>query len=245
MRLFRSQSFQRPKAAAKAGDLRSPIVDVEVEALRRIQKGTMHFSWKGVMCNKDPFDVALYSLLLWQLQPKTIIEIGYKFGGSALWFVDQTRAMGLSTRLVCVDVEQREQISDPAVTFLHGDGRNLGPTLTDALLASLPHPWLIVEDADHHYLTTKRVLEFFAPHMAEGDYMAVEDGVCDTFKNEGRYDGGPNLAVQDFESETPGIYELDAELCDFFGHNVTWCTNGWLRRSAVSYQPSGDNGSAE
>ncbi|MDZ5622889.1 CmcI family methyltransferase [Nocardioides sp. HM23] len=236
MRTYRSQSFQRGKPRLRADGTRSPIVDVDVPALRRIQRGAMHHYWRGVMCNKNPFDLAIYGRLIWELKPATIIEIGYKFGGSGLWFADQTQAMGLDTRLYCIDVEQREEVTDdPRITFVHGDGRDLGATLTKDILDGLPHPWLVVEDADHHYLTTLGVLEFFAPHMVEGDYMAVEDGVCDTFDNQDKYDGGPNRAMDEFGAAHPETYEVDEEYCDYFGNNVTWCTNGWLRRTAAEW----------
>lgn len=236
MRTYRSQSFQNFKPTLRPDGTRSPIVAVDVPALRRIQRGTMHHYWRGVMCNKNPFDQAIYNRLVWDLKPATIIEIGYKFGGSALWFADQAQAMGLDTSLYCIDVEQREEYhDDPRITFVHGDGRDLGATLTKETLDGLPHPWLVVEDADHHYLTTLGVLEFFAPHMVEGDYMAVEDGVCDTFDNQDKYDGGPNRALDEFGSTHPEIYELDEEYCDFFGNNVTWCTNGWLRRTGAEW----------
>ena len=240
MKTYRSQSFQnfnKGKPRLREDGTRSPIVDVvDIPALRRIQRGTMHHYWRGVMCNKNPFDLALYARLIWELKPATIIEIGYKYGGSALWFADQAQAMGLDTALYCIDIEQREEYQDdPRITFVHGDGRDLGTTLTKEILDGLPHPWLVVEDADHHYLTTLGVLEYFAPFMVEGDYMAVEDGVCDTFDNQDRYDGGPNRALDEFGEAHPEIYELDEEYCDYYGNNLTWCTNGWLRRSGAEW----------
>ena len=89
---------------------------------------------------------------------------------------------------------------------------------------------MVVEDADHHYLTTKAVLEFMAPLLHKGEYLCVEDGICDSFGNEGRYDGGPNLAIKEFVAERPDVYEIDAAWCDYFGYNVTWNTNGYLKR---------------
>ncbi|QLC25092.1 cephalosporin hydroxylase [Parasphingopyxis algicola] len=231
MKLFRPQAFQKFKPKIRPDGTRSQLCEVDTLALRRIQKGAMHHHWKGVMCNKNPFDLALYAQLLWELKPKSIIEIGYKFGGSALWFADQAEIMNLGARLYCVDVEQREQVSDPRITFVHGDGRDLGATLTDDVIAGLPHPWLIVEDADHHYLTTMAVMDFFAARMDAGDYLVVEDGICDTFGQEEKYDGGPNRAIFEFFEEYPDTFAVDAQYCDFYGNNVTWCTNGFLRRA--------------
>lgn len=194
----------------------------------------MHHSWKGVMCNKNPFDLALYARLMWELKPRTVIEIGYKFGGSALWFADQGLAMGLDTQLFCIDIERREAYSDPRIKFVEGNGRDLGAVLTPDVIASLPRPWLVVEDADHHYLTTIKVMQFFAQHLEEGEYLCVEDGVCDTFEQTAKYDGGPNRAIFEYLAENPDVYAVDEEYCDYFGNNITWCTNGWLRRSGIA-----------
>lgn len=231
MKIFRPQAFQKFKPKLRPDGTRSQLCEVDTLALRRIQKGAMHHHWKGVMCNKNPFDLALYAQLLWELKPGTIIEIGYKFGGSALCFADQAQAMDIDAKLYCVDIEQRETFTDPRIEFVHGNGRDLGAVMTDDVIARLPRPWLIVEDADHHYLTTIAVLEFFAPLMREGDYMAVEDGICDTFGQQEQYDGGPNRAIFEFFDNHPDTFEIDAHYCDFFGNNVTWCTNGFLRRA--------------
>lgn len=231
MDIYRSQTFQTFKPKLLPDGRRSPLIDCDVPALRRVQRGTMHHSWKDIPCLKNPFDLAIYGRLLWEQKTRTVIEIGYKFGGSALWFADQGAALGLDLRVCGVDVTAREMIEDPRITFLQGDGRALGETLTPEVLADLPHPWVIVEDADHHYDTTLAVLEFFAPHMQEGDYMTVEDGCCDTFGNMDSNGGGPNKAIFDYTAAHPGIYEVDEQYCDYFGNNVTWCTNGYLRRS--------------
>ena len=71
--------------------MRSPISAIPAERLMDIQNGTMRYSWRGILCNKSPFDFALYSLLLWQVKPATIFEIGSKQGGSALWLADTCR----------------------------------------------------------------------------------------------------------------------------------------------------------
>lgn len=231
MKIFRQQKFQSFKPKLLEDGTRSQMCEVDTTALRRIQRGTMNFHWKDVMCNKNPFDMALYTQLIWELKPKTIIEIGYKFGGSALWFADQTSAMNIDCKLYCIDIEQRQEFSDPRIEFVHGNGRDLSASLSAEVIASLPHPWLIIEDADHEYTTTFNILKFFAPYMNEGDYMAIEDGICDTFGQEKQLDGGPNRAIFEFLQSYPDTFEVDAHYCDFFGNNVTWCTNGFLRRT--------------
>ena len=47
---------------------------------------------------------------------------------------------------------------------------------------------------------------------------------------EDRYDGGPLRAIRDFLARSGGRFEVDRSLCDYFGHNVTWNVDGYLRR---------------
>src|SRR5262249_36948491 len=42
------------------------------------------FRWRGVPCFKTSCDIAIYAMLLYELHPRTIIELGSGEGGSAL-----------------------------------------------------------------------------------------------------------------------------------------------------------------
>ena len=75
------------------------------QALQHIQRGTMSYTYKGVPTYKSPFDLALYQLLLWERKPRTLIEIGAKWGGSALWFADTLRSYGVDYQIHSVDIE--------------------------------------------------------------------------------------------------------------------------------------------
>lgn len=45
-------------------------------------------TYRGSILLKTPFDLALYPKLIWELQPRTILELGSYQGGSGLWFSD-------------------------------------------------------------------------------------------------------------------------------------------------------------
>lgn len=202
------------------------------EALEAIQAGAMRYTYKGVPTHKDPFDLALYQLMLWELRPGTLIEIGSKFGGSALWFSDTLRTFGVDCAIHSIDINPPTATA-PDVTFHKGDGRALGATLSAEAMAGLPRPLLIVEDADHHAKTTLSVLHFFDPWMRPGDYIVIEDGIIDDLfdvEQAAIFEGGPRQAVRDFLDQRGSDYEVDTRLCDYFGVNATWNVNGYLRR---------------
>lgn len=209
---------------------RSPLSALSREALEPIQQGTLRYQWKGVICCKNPFDFAIYSMLIWNLRPGTIIEVGTYHGGSALWLADITRAFGLSTRIVSVDIQKFTAFADPRIEFVQGDTHKLSESLTDEFMNGLPRPLLVIEDSSHQYAGTLACMRFFDRWLRPGEYLLVEDGIADSFFSEGQYNGGPNRAIAEFFSETDGRYVVDAELCDYFGRNVTWNTNGYLKR---------------
>lgn len=186
-----------------------------------IEMAARKYSYRGIHTIKNPFDWALYSLLLWELKPRTIFEIGSFAGGSALWLGDQLDNFGIDGQIYSIDINRVTEVSHPRVTFLEGDGRNLGATLSPDWLASLPRPWLIIEDADHSYGTTIAVLEFFHRWLDRGDYLIVEDCLSA---------GKPLQALAEFLAVCGDEYEIDTHYCDFYERNVTWCLNGFLRK---------------
>ena len=200
------------------------------ETLHSIQNAGHNYSYRGIPIIKNPFDFALYPLLLWNLKPRTIIEIGSKAGGSAVWLGDLLNNFGIDGHVHSIDIVRVTKHSHPRVTFLEGDGRNLAETLTPEKLAALPRPWLVIEDADHSYETSKSVLEFFHPHLDAGEYIVVEDGIISDLSNDPASNSGPHRALKEFLGVQQKSYEIDGAYCDFFGYNLTWNTNGYLKK---------------
>jgi cephalosporin hydroxylase len=204
--------------------------DIGYDLLMKIQQGTMAYRYRGVPLQKNPFDLALYSLLLDRARPRTLIEIGSYRGGSALWFADQAGLLGLGLEVLSIDIEKPVTVANPSVTFLQGDARELGTVLTPALMNAVTRPLLVVEDSSHLANTTAAVLEFFDPWLRSGEYIVIEDGILSDMRVAHLYDGGPLPAIEAFLKKSAGRYEIDRGLCDYFGSNVTWNVNGYLRR---------------
>ena len=124
-------------------------------------------SWRGIALGKSVYDFALIPMIIWENRPATILEIGSGEGASAIWMADLCKSYALSTRVYSVDIEPPDVTYD-GVTFLSGDIRNI-PYLSDNTLfdvTTLPHPWLIVEDA---HVNVNEVMKYFAKHMHRGD----------------------------------------------------------------------------
>ncbi len=227
---YLTKALVKPKPPKIPTEQRSWGTTIPHELMMSIQNATHNYSYRGVPLIKNPFDFALYPLLIWNLKPRTIIEIGSKSGGSALWFGDLLENFGIDGQVYSVDIVKVIKVSHPRVTFLEGDGESLHETLSAEFLNSLPRPFLVIEDAAHTYEISKAVLDFFHPYLEKDEYIIVEDGIISDIVNDPSYSSGPHQALKAFLVEHRNEYEIDGDYCDFFGYNVTWGTNGFLKK---------------
>jgi cephalosporin hydroxylase len=176
-------------------------------------------SYKGLLNMKPPFDLALYSNLIWELKPKTILEFGAAQGGSALWFADQLDALVGQGEVHSFELLIRcihPRASHPRLKFHQADLRDLA-TLDRLLLSSLPHPWLVVDDA---HTNLERLIPFILQFMREGDYYVIEDVYLGA--------NVKHLALLIAVAEVHNL-QVDSKFADAFGVNVTASANSWLR----------------
>jgi cephalosporin hydroxylase len=225
-----AQAITRPEASVIPTSQRPWNTSLNRETLMSIQNASHNYAYRGVPMIKNPFDFALYPMLLWNVKPRTIIEIGSKEGGSGLWLGDLIDNFDLDCHIYSLDIVRVDSVSHPRVTFMEANGRLLGETLSAEFINSLPRPLLIIEDADHAYETSIGVLEFFHPHLQLGEYIVIEDGIISDIAQDPSYNSGPHRALKEFLGRYPDHYEIDGNYCDFFGYNLTWCTNGFLKK---------------
>jgi cephalosporin hydroxylase len=175
--------------------------------------------YKGLINGKTPFDLSLYTMLLWELRPRTIIELGSFHGGSGLWLADQLSLVGggavHSFERFAELVSPRAQ--HPLLTFHQADLSDLG-TLDAGLFEGLAHPWLVVDDAHANIGNVMRYLDRF---MQVGDYYVIEDILCD-------FEGARYDEIGKVVDELR--YEVDTYYTDNYGYNLTCAPNGWLRK---------------
>jgi cephalosporin hydroxylase len=201
----------------------------------RMQYGVMAYTYKGVPALKSPFDMAIYTQLLYEMRPRTILEFGSNRGGSALWLADTAQMLGLDAAIYSFDINQVTDLRDPRIDFRFCDVSDVSAHISDAFVQALARPILVIEDASHMYQHVLNVLNFFDRWSQPGDYMIVEDGVISIVDAEDQYEGGPYQALHDFLDRQPeGRYEIDRARCDFYGENVTWNPDGYIKRTDPS-----------
>ena len=232
-RLAVARRPHEPEEIARVNPSRPFASHLPAGLLSGIQEGVMKTTYNGVPFLKSPFDIGIYLRLLSRQRPESVIEVGTRHGGSALWFADMLTAAGVEDpRVISIDIEQSSRIEDERIEFVQGDAANLGAVLDTSCLRQLPRPLLVIEDSSHYYQHSLACLEFFDPLLQNGDYIVIEDGIVSQFAESQyrRYQNGPNRAVADFLASHGTDYEIDTELCDLYGFNMTYNPNGYLKR---------------
>jgi len=231
-----------PEVGAYEPGQRSWASDLPRGVLLRIQQAVHHQRYRGRQLVKSPFDLAMYHQLLEQVRPGTIVEIGSKDGGSALWLGGLAQGLAFETHVHSYDIVSVTDADSATVTFHRGDGRCLGDSIDADEIRRWRHPLLVIDDADHAEETTRSILQFFHPHLRDGDYVVVEDGNLSDLYPEvfPEHSSGPHRALRRFLAEHRWDYEIDAGLCDLFGYNATTASNGILRRRSRPVQSTPD-----
>lgn len=174
------------------------------------------FRWRGVPCFKTVHDLAIYPMLIHELRPGTIIELGAGSGGSGLFLADVCAAAGLATKIISID-RQPGEVSDPRIAFVQADCTQW---LAEAASSQQPlqRPCLMIEDFHGE-------LPGFFGHvdalLEAGDYLVVEDSLQ------------KQSAIAQCIADR--AYMIDTRYTDFFGINCTSAINSILRKSAEAH----------
>ena len=187
---------------------------IDPDTLTMSQGTAECLQWRGRPLFKTVFDFALVPMMLWDLRPATVIELGSGNGASALWMADLMASFGIDSRVYSLDLEAR-RIAHDRVTFMAGDCNQIAAAFPAEFLNPLAHPWLVVEDA---HVNVPGVLAHFHPFLAAGDVLYVEDSLT------------KRRDLARFTAEFAGAYKVDTRYTDFFGRNATCAVDSILVR---------------
>lgn len=182
-------------------------------------------TYKGLLNFKTPFDLQLYSSLIWELRPATIIEFGSMQGGSALWFSDQLKSAGIdgfvhSFDLVSSAVHNTAKDNDRIL--FHNIDLNNADEIDEDFFLKLPRPWLVVDDA---HVNMKNLIPKISKLLKAGDYYILEDIFLHSF-----YTHIDKISELTEVIDKSGLV-VDTKYTDAFGYNVTLAPNGWLTKT--------------
>ena len=211
-----------------------------MEAWIPLLQNAMLQTWKGIILNKSVTEIGIYPMLIYELQPKTVIELGAFNGGSAVWLADYLDLLGISSHIYSMDIDLSllDSIAkqDSRIHFLQGDSNDISSTFSIEMLSEFPHPWLLIEDS---HVNLMGILEHFHKGFQSGDYLIVED-TSESMWNYWRdhwddaqevKEGALKLKnlrtwLQDHEDE----YLVDTDYQDMYGYNGSKNWNSILKR---------------
>ena len=191
-----------------------------------IYKGHHMMTYREIECLKCPFDYVMYQMIICEVKPDLIIEIGTNQGGSALYMADLMNSIGKG-EIHTIDVDNRSNnISKQhsRIKFFHDGWGNY-----DVKLASGFKKILVIEDSSHEYKNTLNAIIRFAPLVTKGSYLIVEDGIANELGMKKRFQGGPLRALEEFMLLNRDFI-LDEKWLNMFGKNATFNIKGYLKK---------------
>jgi len=194
--------------------------------INSIFDGHLRVAYRGVSFLKDPFDYVIYQMILSELRPDLVIEIGTRKGGGALYLADFMNIIGHGT-VHTIDIEKdSDQLlaNHPRIKLFTKGWENY-----DLNEARGFTKILVIDDGSHLFESTFGAMKKFSPLVSVGSYFIVEDGIINAKKQSMAFNGGPPKAIREFLKISPN-FTVDRKWCDFFGKNATFNVRGYLKR---------------
>lgn len=181
--------------------------------------------WRGIQVVKFPNDLLLYHQVIWQCAPKYIVEIGTRWGGSAIFLQDMLDIVhGPGVGQVITIDKHPENIKQIDERVMYVNGRSGDRSIIKMVREMVAgHPTMVSVDGNHDRIAVKWDLVNYAPLVTSGQYLVVEDCYV---KDHVFF--GPGEARDWFLKSKHG---QDFELTSIDEQFMTGvCLGGWLKR---------------
>jgi cephalosporin hydroxylase len=216
-----------PRLRSSWRRLAAPANEKVIFTSRSVHQGSLVTTYRGIVALRCPFDYVIYQMILSELKPDLVIEVGTNKGGGALYLGDLMNALGHGV-VHTIDIENN---AAPALRehprirlFTEGwEGYDIAEARQFASI-------LVIEDASHVYEQTLGAMCKLAPLVSVGSYLIVEDGIVSELGTAHQYNGGPLRAIHEFLKSNSG-FVVDSHWCDFYGRNATSNIRGYLKRT--------------
>ncbi|MBN7812942.1 class I SAM-dependent methyltransferase [Algoriphagus sp. H41] len=211
------------------GLLRRFLYPQKTYSLKEIHEGHYKMEYRGVACQKCPFDYVLYQMIIHEVNPDLIIEIGTNKGGSTLYLADllEINGNGIIHSIDISDNCSPLVKNHPRISLFHQ-----GWEQYDRTLAAGFERVLVIEDSSHTYQNTLDVMSRFKDLVSVDSYLIVEDGIVEDLGWGKSYQGGPVKAIKEF-MQTNSNFVVDLRWENFFGKRATFNTSGFLKKSQL------------
>lgn len=188
-------------------------------------------AWKqtilhGTHVYKWPTDLWVLAELVAETKPEVVIETGTALGGSALFLWKQ------GVEVVTVDVADHSLNLPKGITFVHGDSVAMAGRVGEIVGGRRA---MVTLDSNHHAEHVLQEIHCYAPMVARGCYLVVEDTGVDAYQlsDDPREDyptGGPGVAVEQAREFLHGLGFTPDEYRERY--RLTMNPGGYWRRAA-------------
>ena len=173
--------------------------------------------WKDISVLKQPSDLHWYCEVFWESKPDFYVETGTWEGGSAIYFADQLKAMGLDCHVITIDNAPRSKLDYPGVTQIVGGA--LDEVVLNRVRSLVKDASVMVTlDDDHTRKHVAEEMEVYGELVTPGQHMVVED-----LMPFDRYEDGAYL-VENFLAARDG-WELQPDK-----YPEGFSAGGWIKR---------------
>ena len=197
--------------------------------LKTIENGHHKIKYRGVKNLKCPFDYVMYQMIINQIKPDLIIEIGTFMGGNALYMADLLETIQ-NGEVHTIDIQnyvESDLINNhPRIKRFLGGYENYDLSITEGF-----QKIMVIDDGSHQYLDVLRAFEKFNKVVSTNSYYVIEDGILTELGYGESHHGGPLKAIEEIINNN-NEYKIDRSWCDFFGQNATFNPNGYLIKNS-------------
>lgn len=195
--------------------------------LQKIVDGHHKVTYRGIKMIKNPFDYLLYQMIINEVKPDLIVEIGTNHGGASLYMADMLDLIGKG-EIHTIDITEYPMdsliLENKRIKRFLGGYQSYDLKNTEGFESVL-----VIDDGSHTYEHTYEILHKFKNVVTVNSYFIIEDGALIHIGLGKDYGGGPVRSIEQFMGEN-NQYIIDRKWCDFFGTNTTFNTNGFLKR---------------
>ena len=197
-------------------------------SIASISEGHHKVKYRGIKLIKDPVDYLLYQMIINEVKPDLIIEIGTTHGACALYMADMLDLIGNGGVVHTIDIMEYPMdnlvLNHPRIVRFLGGFENYNLENAKGF-----NNILVIDDGSHLYGHVKSAMDKFKDIVSVNSYLIIEDGMLIHIGLEQQYDGGPLRAISEFLPNNTN-FQIDRKWCDFFGKNATFNPNGFLKK---------------
>jgi cephalosporin hydroxylase len=191
---------------------------------------TLRVSWLGYEALKCPLDLWIYQEIITQQRPDFIVELGTRFGGSALFMASILDLID-SGMIITIDVDYTVADRRPfhrRIVYVNASTTDAETVREVDNMIPAGARVLVILDSDHSCDHVLKEMQLYAHLVPLGGYMIVEDTNINGHPTYPEYGAGPFEAVQKFIAERQDFAVDNA--CERFLLTMNPC--GYLRRVA-------------